>query len=68
MYDSDRRSFVFIFSLSSSSAAAVVDCVVGVVSVVVAVEEESNKCDGDDHLLMCDARVDVVDVVGDVVV
>ena len=66
MYDSERRSFVFIFSLSSSSAADV-DCVVGVVSAVVAVEEESNKCDGDDHLLMCDARVDV-DVVGDVVV
>ena len=66
MYDSERRSFVFIFSLSSS-AAADVDCVVGVVSAVVAVEEESNKCDGDDHLLMCDARVDV-DVVGDVVV
>ena len=65
MYDSERRSFVFIFSLSSSAA---VDCVVGVVSAVVAVEEESNKCDdGDDHLLMCDARVDV-DVVGDVVV
>lgn len=63
MYDSDRRSFVFIFSLSSSSA---VDCVVGVLAV--AVEEESNKCDdGDDHLLMCDARVDV-DIVGDVVV
>ena len=66
MYDSERRSFVFIFSLSSSSAAAV-DCVVGVSAVVVAVEDESNKCDGDDHLLMCDARVDV-DVVGDVVV
>ena len=67
MYDSERRSFVFIFSLSSSSAADV-DCVVGVVSAVVAVEEESNKCDdGDDHLLMCDARVDV-DIVGDVVV
>ena len=30
-------------------------------------EEESNKCDGDDHLLMCDACVDV-DVVGDGVV
>ena len=68
MYDSERRSFVFIFSLSSSAAAAVDCTVVGVVSAVVAVEgEESNKCDGDDHLLMCDARVDV-DVVGDVVV
>ena len=63
MYDSDRRSFVFIFS--SSADIDDVDCVVGVESAV-AVEEESNKCD-DDHLLMCDARVDV-DVVGDGVV